>query len=222
MYWRLLGVILLSLSLITGGIIAAKVEVPHRIESFAEGHVIVKSVEKNVELKDIVVNVPPRNSSEGWIGGINVTLPNRSKPSYEAYGIILPNDGDKHPDMMMVVVNETGLIMLKWDQFSPDMLNTVKKYTAAKLNETWLHFEFRFTDLDTSSKYIFLFRSLKNETASRPILISLKEAWYEEDCLLPSTPFNIGIVAVTASLGLIVIIKSFQHPKKHPKKTHVR
>jgi len=205
MYLKLFGITLLIISLITAGIIGAKVEVPHRVEVFAK-------TDDNVELKDAVVAVPPWNSTEGWVG-FNVTLPNRWKPGYEAYGMILPNDGDKEPKMVMRVVNITGLLMLKSEGFDIYTWNSTEIYAAAYLSKDQLASEFKFLKIDNSSKYVFLFRGLKNETAPRPILINMKEAWYEYTCLLEPTPVNLILIGVTASLGLIFTVID-RHPRR--------
>jgi len=206
---------LLLCSLITGLIIVADLKIFQRVESYA------KIAENDEEVVDMIVPVPPWNASEeiparGWVG-INVTLDPTGKVGYEVKGLILPDDGDLNPKTVMRVVNETGLIYLVWDGFDEYAWNNTKIYAAAYLDGSVnrLHDYFELVDVDYSSKYVFLFRGLKNETQDRPILINLKEAWYEENCLLQPTLLNLGIVAITAGLGFIFIMKSFQHPKKH-------
>jgi hypothetical protein len=188
---------------------AAEVKIFNHIEAFAK----TDRTDIDEYLEDQIVWVPPWNSSEGWIG-FNVTLPNRWKVNYEAYGIILPNDGDLEPNMVMRVVNLTGSLILRFGGFDEPTWLSTKIYTAAFLNRSMRSCTFKFMDIDNSSKYVFLFRGLKNETAPRPILISVKEAWFEQNRLLEPTPLNIAIVAATASSGLITTIKSFHHPSK--------
>jgi len=200
MYLRLFGIALLILSLITGTVIATNFKVFHRMEVFAE-------TEDGMLLEDRTVPVPPWNSTEGWVG-FNVILSHRGKMNYEAAGLILPDDADPEPKMVMRVVNETGLMLLQFDQFDPVTWDITKVYAAAYLDENRHHSEFRFVEVDNSTKYVFLFRGLKNETQSRPILINLKEAWYEGKTLLEPTAPNVLIVAVTAIAGLILTIRS--------------
>lgn len=208
MDWRWFGIILLSLSLIAGGIMAADMKAFRHIEVFAE-------TDKGVILEDQTVWVPPWNSTEGWIG-FNVTLSEWKKVNYEAFGIILPQDGDLEPYMIMRVVNVTGSLQLRFQGFDEPTWESVKIYTAAFLNRSVRSCGFKFLDMDNSSKYVFLFRGLKNETASRPILINVKEAWFEEYSLLAPTPLNVAIVVATASLSSVMTAKSFRHPsKKH-------
>lgn len=118
--------------------------------------------------------------------------------------------------MVMRVVNITGLLMLKFNQFDVYTWNSTKIYAAAYLNMDKLTCEFKFLDIDNSSKYVFLFRGLKNETAPRPILINVKEAWYENTCLLEPTPANLILIGVTASLGL-----TFTVIDRHPRRSKV-
>lgn len=200
MYLRWLGLTLLILSLIIGTVIATNVKILHRTEVFAQ-------TEDDMLLEDKVVSVPPWNGTEGWVG-FNVTLSHKGKMNYEAYGLILPNDEDPEPKTVMRVVNETGLAILRFDQFSTEAWNYTKVYAAAYLDRNRLYDSFRFLEVDNSSKYVFLFRGLKNETEPRPILISLKEAWYEGKILLEPTAPNILIVAATTILGLSLTIRS--------------
>lgn len=215
MYWRWLGLLLLACSLITGLIIATDLKIFQRVESYAK---IAENDER--EVVDKIVLVPPWNASEeipprGWIG-FNVTLDLTGKVGYEVKGRILPDDGDLNPYMVMRVVNETGLRYLILDGFDEYVWDNTKIYAAAFLDgsEKRLHADFKFVDVDNSSKYVFLFRGLKNETQDRPILINLKEVWFEEKNLLEHTTFNILIVATTAIIGLSLLIKSHRPSRK--------
>lgn len=203
---RWLGLTLLIPSLIIGTVIATGVKIFYRTEAFAK-------IDDGKELQDIVVDVPPWNSTEGWVG-FNVVLSHRGKMSYEAYGLILPNDGDTEPKMVMRVVNETGLAFLRFDQFSIEAWNDTKVYAAAYLDINRLYDRFSFFEVDNSSKYVFLFRGLKNETESRPILMSVKEAWFEGKVLLEPTPPNILIVVITTMVGLGLTIRQAPKPKR--------
>ncbi len=199
MYLRWLAAVLLSLSLIIGVVIAANVEIANRIESFI--------------IEDEIVEVPPWNSTEGWIG-FNKTLPNKHKTGYEAYGVVLPVDVNQETWIVMYVVNETGLNLLRFDQFSEYTWDVTKIYAAAYLNKTRKVSEFRFLEVDNSSLYCFIFRGVRNATASYHILINFKEAFFEQVRLLEPTPTNTIITASLASAGLITLIVSFRQPDK--------
>jgi hypothetical protein len=212
-FWKWLGLLLLSCSLVIGLIIATDLKTPQRVESYA------KAAETGEEVVDKIVLVPPWNYSEeaprGWVG-FNVTLNRTGKVGYEVKGQILPEDGDLNPKMVMRVVNETGLIYLIVDNFDSHTWNSTKIYAAAFLDGSVkrLHDDFEFVDIDDSSKYVFLFRGLKNETQDRPILIGLKEVWLEEKNLLEPTAFNIIVVASTAIVGLSMLLKSLKPSRK--------
>jgi hypothetical protein len=214
MYWRWLGLLLLLCSSVIGLIIATDLKIFQRAESYA------KVAETGEEVVDKIVPVPPWNASEespprGWVG-FNVTLNHTGTVGYEVKGRILPDDADLNPKMVMRVVNETGLIYLILDNFDEYTWNSTEIYAAAFLDGSVkrLYDDFKFVDVDNSSKYVFLFRGLKNETQDRPILIGLKEVWLEEKNLLEPTAFNIIIVASTAIVGLSMLLKSLKPSRK--------
>lgn len=199
MRWRWLGLILLLTSLVIGCIIAADVKTLDRKEAFAE-------LEDGAPVVDRVVDVPSWNSTEGWIG-FNAILPHKGKAGYEAYGLILPNDGDPEPGIAMRVVNETGLSILRFDYFSEFAWNITKVYAEAYLDKNRRHDAFKFLEVDESYVYVFLFRGLKEEAQARPILISVKEAWSEEKTLMEPTVPNLLIVVSIAAVGLYLMIR---------------
>lgn len=213
MYRRWLGLILLVLSLIASVVIATNVKttVFHRKEEYAR-------TDEDVELEDQIVKVPPWNSTEGWVG-FNATLSHKGKVDYEAYGQILPADLDREPKMVMRVVNETGAAVLKAMGFDEYVWEDTKVYAAAYLDENRLYDNFRFVDVDDSSKYVFLFRGLKNETQSRPILINLKEAWNEPTTIAllePTAPNILIFVVIPAIVGLALVARKPKTPRKKP------
>jgi hypothetical protein len=208
MRWRTFGLLLLLLSLSVGVFAISHVKTYDSIQQF------VRNAEDGTEVKDVVVNVPPWNATErkpaeGWVG-FNVSLIPDGKMNYEAFGVIMPNDEDKAPDLVMRAVNSTGLQYLEWDQFDPYDWNVVRVYAAAVLNSSRLFDQFRFVGVGNDSIYTMLFRGLKNETQDRPILLSLKESWIEERNLLDSSDSNalIIVAAATAIVGLVLAIKN--------------
>jgi hypothetical protein len=223
MRWRTFGLLLLLLSLSTGVLGASHVKTYASVQQF------VRNAQDGTEVKDMVVNVPPWNATErkpaqGWVG-FNVTLTPDGKMDYTASGLIIPNDEDKTPDLVMRAVNITGLQYLKDDQFDPYDWDIVEVYAAALLNSTRLYDRFSFVGVDNSSVYTVLFRGLKNETQDRPILVNLKEAWLEERNLLdPSGSNALIIVAATAAIvGLALAIKNPRSQKRVRRlKTHGR
>lgn len=213
------GIILLIFSLIIGGIILINPEIGVRVEKFAATEAGETVVDQNVK-------VPPWNASEeekprGWVG-FNVILNHTGKISYEAKGIIIPADGDPQPKMVMRAVNLTGLQMLIFDGFGESTWNSVEIYAWAFLDgeQNRLADEFTFFNLDNSSKYIMLFRGLKNETQDRPILISLKETYYEPRKLLEPLVFNTLVLVpiATSVIGIILLIESPRSRAKLSKK----
>ena len=95
------------------------------------------------------------------------------------------------------------------DNFDPSTWDSIKVYAAAYLNANRLYDNFRFIETDSSTKYVFLFRGLKNGTQDMPILISVKETWDEEKTILDSTTSNVLKISsiATACIGVILIIK---------------
>ncbi|MEM2507479.1 MAG: hypothetical protein QW670_03710 [Candidatus Bathyarchaeia archaeon] len=203
---RSLGFLLLLISLLIGGFANSNTKTLVQIEQFAK-------TENGEDVVDKIVMVPPWNASEenpprGWVG-FNVTVTRGNKINHEIHGIILPADRDPNPKVVMRVVNETGLMILIWDNFDPYTWDSIKVYTAAYLNGSRRVDNFRFKEMDESRKYIFLFRGLKNETFDRPILISVKETWYEERIILDAFTSNVLVACsiATACVGVILIFK---------------
>lgn len=212
---RWLGLTLLLISLIISALIAANIKITrfYRTEDY------VKAVEDGqfTPVIDRVVWVPPWNSTDrGWVG-FDILL-QQEKPSYEAYGLVMPNDNDTTPDLAMRVVNRTGLGMLVYDQFDPSTWKDTKIYAAADLfppDRLYARFTFRNLD-DPNSTYTVLFRNYKNETLDRPFLINIKHAWGEPTpaaLLEPTAPYAI-IAAVTATIGLGLVIRNPRSPRK--------
>lgn len=211
---RGIGLTLLLISLILGALMLADVKIP-KFERKAD----YVRTEDNKPLIDRVVQVPPWNSTEGWVG-FNITLRHKEKVNYEAYGLILPNDAETNPeppDIAMRVVNETGLALLLFEQFDPPVWNDTKVYAEADLlPPNKLHDNFKFHDLDESEKYIVLFRNYKNSTQPRPILINIKESWDEitlVSLLEPKAPY-IVIAVLTTITGLGLLTRKPKPPRR--------
>jgi len=115
---------------------------------------------------------------------------------------------DVKADIVMGVVNETGLELLVFDGFSDAAWNASKVYAAASLNENRQYQKFWFSDLDGASKYCVLFRGRKNAAEDFPILISIKESWYERKVLFPFTNSNVIIIIIILITGASLIIFS--------------
>lgn len=212
---RKLGLLLLVISIVVGVFAASELKVAVRVEQFAR-------TEDGEYVEDKIIMVPPWNASEenpprGWVG-FNITVTSTNKANYNIHGIILPYDKDPSPKVVMRVVNETGLIILIWDNFDPYTWDTIKVYAAAYLDADRLYDNFRFIEIDESSKYVFLFRGLKNETQDRPILISVKETWYEEKNIL-EPPVSNALIASSIATGCISVILIFKKDK--PKRTYL-
>lgn len=194
------------MSLLMGSFAKSNIKTLVQVEQFAK-------TEDGQEVEGKIINVPPWNASvedtpRGWVG-FNITVTRENKINHEIHGIILPADMDPNPKVVMRVVNETGLMILIWDNFDPFTWDTIKVYTAAYLNGSRRVDNFRFIEIDDSKKYIFLFRGLKNETFDRPILISVKETWYEERIVLDTFTSNVLVACsiATACVGVILIFK---------------
>lgn len=213
---RGIGLLLLLVSLLIGVFARSDIKIPVQIEQFAK-------TENGEEVKEKIVMVPPWNAVEenpprGWVG-FNITVTRENKINHEIHGIILPADMDPNPKVVMRVVNETGLMILIWDNFDPYTWDSIKVYAAAYLNGTRRVDNFKFREIDESKKYIFLFRGLKNETHDRPILISVKETWYEEKALLEPFTSNVLIAfsILMVGIGIILILKKPKHSKLRSK-----
>ncbi len=193
-----------------GIVIAGDVKTLQKVDSW------VREAERpQNEIVDKIVLVPPWNSSEGWTG-FNVTLLHKSEAGYEVTGIILPADEDREPKMVMRVINDTALLPLVFSGFDLPTWNATTIYAATFLDGSRkvLHSNFNFLEVDNSSKYVFLFRGLKNESISRPILISVKETWFTGKTLLEPSALNIGITGTTTVVGLFLITRGPRPRKK--------
>lgn len=204
--WRWLGLLLLLSALIIGLIIATDTKIFQRVEAWA-----ISDKDEEVD-GSRPVPVPPWNASEenpprGWVG-FNVTLQHRDREGYDVEGMILPYDGDRQPALAVRVVNETGLERLVEFGFDNFSLTTTKFYASTFLEGSVgrLHADFKLRDVDTN-KYVFLFRGLKNETQDRLIAVFLKETWLEEKTLLEPTTTNIFLVATTAVIGSVLVVR---------------
>lgn len=194
---------MLLISLILAGIIAGDVKTFEEKKSFA----VALENGGSSELRDRVVDVPPWNSSAGWVG-VTVEFPHQGKMGFNAYGVILSEDNDTEPAVLMRVVNESGVSFLRFDLFSEEAWNYTKVYAEAHLSRYQLYDTFTLTDAEDTDRFIFLFRGLKNGTELQPILMSVKESWYEGSSILQPTASNLFIVAVVASMGFYLVISN--------------
>jgi hypothetical protein len=208
MQWRTFGLLLLVLSLGIGVFAVSHVKAYVQVQQFA------KNADTGKDVEDDVLNVPPwnasqRNPPQGWVG-FNVSLNPEGRMNYRAYGVVLPDDNDKTPDLVMRAVNMSALLTLELDTFDPTDWDTLKVYAAAILNSSRLFDQFTFAGLDNSDKYAILLRGLKNETQDRPVLISIRESWDEQTLLLNPSASNalIIVAAATAVVGSALAIKN--------------
>jgi hypothetical protein len=215
MYERWFGAGLLLVSLLIAGIAGANVKVSYQRQDWA------KSEKDNVpvDVKNQVVLVPPFNSSTGWVG-FNITFPNEGKTGHVASGALAPYDRDPNPEIVMEAVNETGLDELTFDSFSEAAWSATEIYAGSFLDSTHTYNSFEFGNLDNSSHYILLFRGYKNETQDRPILISIKETWFEPGNLLEFTPWSTSIIATVAFTGSGLIIYDLNSRRKKNRLKH--
>lgn len=213
MYGKWFGAGLLLVSLLVTGIAGANVKAFYKKEGWA------KTEKDNtfVDVKGQTVLVPPWNSSTGWVG-FSIKLPNEGKTGYSAHGTIAPADQDPNPYVVMRAVNETGLDYLTFDLFSEAAWNVTQSYADPFLDSTYSSFEFY--GLDNCSNYILVFRSLKEESQDRPILVSIEETWFEPENLLELTPLNALIIAVVAFSGSGLIIYDLNSRGKKRKLRH--
>jgi hypothetical protein len=217
MHIRWFGIGLLLVSLLVASLAWANVKVPYGREEWAK----TEKDDALVDATDQVVLVPPWNGSEGWVG-FSVTLPNEGKPGYSAHGTLAPADQDPNPNIVMRAVNETGLDYLMFDQFSSAAWNVTEVYAAPFLTSTYRSSSFEFDGLDNCSHYILLFRGLKDEAKDRPILVSIKEKWFEPRTLLELTPWNTSIIAAVSFIGLGLIIYDLNSRRKKERLKHTR
>jgi hypothetical protein len=201
MHERWFGAALLVVSGLLAGLSLPYVKVTYAKDAWAKA---VKD-DTLVDASDQTVMVPPWNSSEGWVG-FNITLPNEGKTGYAVHGTIVPADGDQNPQVALRVVNATGLDLLTFDGFSSQAWDATVVYAGSFLDSTVKYNTFDFQYLDNSSYYIVLFRGLKNETQNRPILVSIKETWFEQGRLLELTPLSGSAIAAVALVGLGLIV----------------
>lgn len=216
---REIGVLLIIASVFVCIFSISDLKVYTQVEQFVR-------TEDGTEVKEKVIMVPPWNASEelpprGWVG-FNVVLNHENKTNYEVHGIILLADNKTQPKLVMRVVNETGLQLLIFDNFDPYTWNSTKIYAAAYLDAEAkrLYDNFRFVQIDESSKYCFLFRGLNNGTKDTPVLISVKETWYEPKDMLNPTISNLFLASsiVTGLIGTTILIKKSGKSRKRPKK----
>ena len=219
MYLKWIGLALLISSLLLGAIMATDIQIFQRTVSYA----LVAS--DKTPMVDRVVPVPPFNRTEGdrpvgWVG-FNMTLPNQGKNGYEAYGIILPNDPDEKPEVLMRIVNATpggGFDLLIFDRFSEQAWNASYVYAIAELpsftDPNQYYKEFRFYRPDNASKYCAFFRAIKNGTDDFNILITIKESWLEPGSLIPSTAPFMTVIVATGIVGSGLVVVGFVQPRK--------
>jgi hypothetical protein len=208
---------------------AENIRLFNRVEGFA------REANDRSPIVERTVDVPPWNRSEdstpgrnvGWVG-FNMTLPNSTlgKPGYEAYGIVLTNDPNKSPTVVMRIVNATpdigGFDLLTFDQFSELAWNASRVYAAATLQPTQPSFQFQFFNLDNATKYAVFFRGLDNGTDDSQILITIKEAWLEGWVLIPATPLDSAMVAAIVVVGASLTIVGYRRTlKKRPRRRSI-
>ena len=181
-----------------------------RVETFA------KIASDGSPIEDRIVPVPPFNRTAGdlpwgWIG-FNITLPNQGRTGYEAYGTIRAYNEQQEPGVIMRIVNATpggGFDLLIFDMFSEQAWNASRVYAVASvpslLNQSQYHDEFSFYKPDNTSKYCVFFRGIKNGTDDFRILITIKEAWYQEEPV-PEIPSPLVLPLLIAATLLAVTI----------------
>ena len=191
-----------------------------RMEDFA-----LLAENPKIKIVDKIVNVPPFNrtleeaerigKNWGWVG-FNLSLPHEGLLGYEAYGVIISADPKIYADVVMGIVNETGLELLTFDGFSEEAWRVVKVYATASLDANKQYQKFWLNDLDRARKYCVLFRGRGEAANDFQILISVKEAWYEGKVLFPPTPVNaIGtIIVLLTGLGLLLLDRRAQRMAK--------
>lgn len=209
MLLRWIGCAVLIVSLALGIIVVADVQIYQRLESFAV------DPDTNEKMEDRIAEVPPWNSTEGWVG-FKVTFPNEGKKGHEAGGILLPNSTDYRPEVVLRVVNSTGLSILLIDQFDEAAWNDSKVYTQAYINASIRSSEFRLLGLDGAGNYSVLLRGLENRTEPSPVLISIKESWLINRSLIQPGFFSTLAIAATACFGGILVMWSYLKPKQSP------
>ena len=224
MQLKWLGLAILVVSALLGSVMAANVQIFEEKESYA------LSADDKTPILDRIVPVPPFNRTEGnlpwgWIG-FNITLPNQGKAGYEAYGIILPNQENEKPQVIMRIANATpggGFDLLTFDQFSEQAWNASRVYAAASLpsleNTNQYYDKFWLFGPDNASKYCVFFRGLVNATDDLNVLLTIKEAYLEPRTLIPATlPYAAVIVTVGLAGSILIVIGLVQTDKKRSRK----
>jgi hypothetical protein len=221
MYQRWVGAGLLFMSLLVAGVAAANVKAPYQKQDWAQAE--KANGGGLVDAQNQIINVPPWNSTTGWVG-FNITLPhaNEGKTGYIASGAIEPADGDTNPSLVMAAVNQTGLALLTFDQFSEAAWNASEVYARSSLDSEFTYNIFQFQNLDNSTPYILLFRCLKNGTQDRPILVSVMEKWSELGPLLELAPWSSLTIAAVALAGSGLIIYDLNSQRRKNRLKHIR
>ena len=212
MLLRWIGCVVLVVSLALVIIVVADVQTYQRLESFAV------DPDTNEKIEDEIAAVPPWNSTEGWVG-FKVTFPNEGKNGHEARGVLLPGSEDYRPEVVLRVVNSTGLLNLQIDQFDETAWNDSKVYTQAYINASLRSSQFRLLGLDGAGNYTVLLRGLENKTDPSPVLISIKESWLVNGSLIQPNFFSTLAIAATACFGGILMIWSYLKPKQSPSRS---
>jgi hypothetical protein len=230
MQLKWLGVALLAISIILGSITAANVQIYMRKDSYA------LSADDQTQILDRTVPVPPNNRTEegdrpwGWIG-FNITLPNQGKAGYEARGIILPNNENERPHVLMRIANATpggGFDLLIFDKFSEQAWNASRIYAIASLPSLVngkYYDEFRFEKPDNASKYCVFFRGLVNGTEDLEVLLTIKETYMEPGTLIPATlPYaaTIGTVGLVGSILIVIGLAQTRRKRFRKRSTDAR
>lgn len=221
---RWIGLVLIAVSIILGIITVSNFQVYERVEEFA----LLADTSNYEKIEDKIVLVPPFNRTAeeaeklgknwGWIG-FNISLPNQGRSGYQAYGVIISEDPNNKADVVMGVVNETDLVLLIFDGFSEEAWSASKVYATASIDNNRPYQKFWFNNLDGASKYCVLFRGRKNATDDMPILISIKESWYEGRTLIQQTPLNTAAIIVIFITGMsISVVNNYRRRGKHLKK----
>lgn len=215
---RIIGLTLVAISAILGALMLLNLAAYEKVEDFA-----LLAEDPNVKIVDMIVDVPPFNRTReeaerlgknwGWVG-FNISLPHEKMLGYQAYGVIISADPNVKADIVMGVVNETGLELLVFDGFSDAAWNASKVYAAASLDENKQYEKFWFDKLDEASKYCVLFRGRKNAAEDFKILVSIKESWYEEKVLFPLTSTNAAITFIILITGTILIMFGSRRKKR--------